>query len=262
MGNNRVFVVFGSKSDEAVYSRVMEEAEGQGLAPELFIASAHRTPLLVDEMVRRAEEEKVGVIIAGAGLAAHLPGVIASKTTIPVIGIPVNAALEGADAFLSEVQMPPGVPVLTVPVDCAGCAASLAKKISDVYNAMPAKDVGIISSYSKGMPEDVERRIKRGADFGFNLVQGEAYFKIRIVGRAEDVNLPVGDGLLINVIPESVNLGEFLSFVSASAKSPGASGWVGIKRFENAYIFFLQVMSRYSEDARRVIDKLRGSWNK
>jgi 5-(carboxyamino)imidazole ribonucleotide mutase len=109
MGAKKVLVVFGSSSDSAVYAPIAENIEDS----ELRICSAHRTPDLLDEILKK----KYSLIIAGAGLAAHLPGVIASKTISPVIGVPCKGAFNGLDAYLSILQMPPGYPVL-----CTGVA--------------------------------------------------------------------------------------------------------------------------------------------
>jgi 5-(carboxyamino)imidazole ribonucleotide mutase len=123
-------IIFGSKSD----SPIMEKAAGVfrefGISYSSHILSAHRVPELLCETVRALEAGGVKVIIAGAGLAAHLPGVIASQTLIPVIGVPVNSgSLGGLDALLSIVQMPKPVPVATVGVDNAANAAWLACEI-------------------------------------------------------------------------------------------------------------------------------------
>jgi 5-(carboxyamino)imidazole ribonucleotide mutase len=105
-----VLVVFGSSSDEKVYKPIAAKLKAKANV-DLRICSAHRTPELLNKILL---EKDYDLIIAGAGLAAHLPGVAASKTVAPVIGVPVNSNFEGLDSFLSIVQMPPGVPVLAV----------------------------------------------------------------------------------------------------------------------------------------------------
>ncbi len=106
----KILVIFGSVSDKHIYEPFIDTARKQ-FEVRLVIASAHRDPALVEQTVL---EGGYDVIVAGAGLAAHLPGVVASKTTVPVFGIPVAANFNGLDAFLSILQMPRGVPVLTV----------------------------------------------------------------------------------------------------------------------------------------------------
>ncbi len=132
----RVLILSGSKSDEEVYGKTVKTLEEFGVEYKLEIASAHRTPELVDKLVT---ETKADVIIAVAGLSAALPGVVASKTTKPVIGVPVNVKLEGLDALLSIMQMPPGIPVATVGIDNGKNAAMLAIEILALKDEKLAK---------------------------------------------------------------------------------------------------------------------------
>lgn len=125
-----VGIVMGSDSDLRVMNLAVECLEDFGIAYEVRILSAHRTPEAMLEYASQAEDRGLKVLIAGAGGAAHLPGMIASATVLPVIGVPVNiTALDGIDAFLSIVQMPKGVPVATVAIDNATNAALLAVRI-------------------------------------------------------------------------------------------------------------------------------------
>jgi len=109
--------------------RAAKQLEALEIPFELLALSAHRTPDEVAQFARGAEERGVRVIIAAAGMAAHLCGVIASMTTLPVIGVPIDASLEGLDALLAIVQMPPGIPVATVGVNAAQNAALLAAQM-------------------------------------------------------------------------------------------------------------------------------------
>jgi 5-(carboxyamino)imidazole ribonucleotide mutase len=109
--------------------RAAKQLEALEIPFELLALSAHRTPDEVAAFARSAEERGVRVIIAAAGMAAHLCGVIASMTTLPVIGVPIDASLEGLDALLAIVQMPPGIPVATVGVNAAQNAALLAAQM-------------------------------------------------------------------------------------------------------------------------------------
>lgn len=124
-----VSIVIGSSSDLEIAKRAETTLDSLNLSHETKILSAHRNPKELDEYIA---SNPAKVFIAIAGLAAHLPGYIASRTTRPVIGVPVNKALGGLDSLLSIVQMPRGVPVCAVGIDSAENAAYLAKRILDV----------------------------------------------------------------------------------------------------------------------------------
>jgi 5-(carboxyamino)imidazole ribonucleotide mutase len=125
-----VAIVMGSDSDEAVMRVAADALDEFGIAWEMRVLSAHRTPDLAIEFARQAASRDVQVIIAGAGGAAHLPGVLAAVTTLPVIGVPIALkALDGMDSLLSIVQMPRGIPVATVGIDNARNAGLLAVRI-------------------------------------------------------------------------------------------------------------------------------------
>ena len=113
----KVGIIFGSKSDVDVMKGAAECLKKFGIEYSAHVLSAHRVPELLEETLEKFEKEGYGVIIAGAGLAAHLPGVIASKTVLPVIGVPIKAAVEGLDALFSIVQMPKSIPVATVAIN-------------------------------------------------------------------------------------------------------------------------------------------------
>ena len=132
MADAVVGILVGSESDIERMQPALDELESRGIAHELEVRSAHRTPDAVAEYCRGARDRGVRVIIAGAGLAAALPGVAAAYTDLPVIGVPLRSSksvLDGLDALLSIVQMPPGVPVACVGVDNAKNAAALAARI-------------------------------------------------------------------------------------------------------------------------------------
>lgn len=122
----KVAIFFGSKSDTEVMRGAATALKEFGVEYKSFILSAHRVPEKLEETLREIEKEGYEVIIAGAGLAAHLPGVIASQTVLPVIGVPVKAALDGMDALLSIVQMPKSIPVATVGINNSYNAGMLA----------------------------------------------------------------------------------------------------------------------------------------
>ncbi len=122
----RVSIIMGSTSDLPVMEKAAKILDEMGVFFEMNALSAHRTPQEVEQFAREAEGRGIQVIIAGAGMAAALPGVIAANTTLPVIGVPIKGMLDGLDALLSIVQMPPGIPVATVGVNGAQNAGLLA----------------------------------------------------------------------------------------------------------------------------------------
>ncbi|MCB5249886.1 MAG: 5-(carboxyamino)imidazole ribonucleotide mutase [Candidatus Cloacimonetes bacterium] len=125
-----VRIIIGSQSDLPHAVKAVEQLHALGIDNDMYTASAHRTPERVKSLIEAAEKDGVKVIIAMAGMAAHLPGVIASMTLLPVIGVPLSgSALGGTDALYSVVQMPPGIPVATVAIDGAKNAALLAGHI-------------------------------------------------------------------------------------------------------------------------------------
>jgi len=146
-----VTVILGSASDKPVFDKCKAIFDEFGIKYHTYIASAHRTPERVDEIVKNSESD---VFIAIAGLSAALPGMIASKTTKPVIGIPVESKLDGLDALLSIVQMPPGIPVGCVGIDRGENAALLAIEILSLQDdALKMK----LRNYREKMKESVKK---------------------------------------------------------------------------------------------------------
>lgn len=129
MSQPLVGILMGSDSDLPVMKQAAEVLEQFGVPYEMKVSSAHRTPFDTIEYARTAHERGLRVIIAGAGGAAHLPGVVAGVTTLPVIGVPIESKLQGLDSLLSIVQMPPGVPVATVAIGGGRNAGILAVQI-------------------------------------------------------------------------------------------------------------------------------------
>lgn len=121
-----VSIIMGSTSDLPIMGKAADFLNQMEIPFEINALSAHRTPEKVEEFAKNAKNKGIKVIIAAAGMAAHLPGVIASMAAIPVIGVPISAKLDGMDALLAIVQMPPGIPVATVGIDAAENAAILA----------------------------------------------------------------------------------------------------------------------------------------
>ena len=130
-----VLILMGSDSDAAVMTAARDTLAEFGLRSEMTVASAHRSPARVLRLVEEAPRRGVKVFVVGAGAAAHLAGVVAAHTTLPVIGVPIDSsALKGLDALLSTVQMPPGIPVATVAVDGARNAGLLAARILALHD--------------------------------------------------------------------------------------------------------------------------------
>ncbi len=128
----KVAIFFGSKSDTEIMRGAANCLKEFGIEYKAFVLSAHRVPEKLEETLREVEEQGCQVVIAGAGLAAHLPGVIASQTTMPVIGVPCKGAIEGLDALFSIVQMPKSIPVATVGINNAYNAGMLAVQMLSV----------------------------------------------------------------------------------------------------------------------------------
>ena len=124
-----VSIIMGSTSDYPVMEKAAKFFDEMQIPFEINALSAHRTPDQVEKFAKNAASNGIKVIIAGAGMAAHLPGVIAAMTPIPVIGVPINAALDGLDSLLAIVQMPPGIPVATVAVNGSLNAGILAAQM-------------------------------------------------------------------------------------------------------------------------------------
>lgn len=125
----KVGIVMGSDSDLPIIKKATDMLDSLGVSFEVHVYSAHRTPDEARDFARNARKNGIGVMIAAAGMAAHLAGAIAANTVLPVIGIPVKSTIDGIDALLSTVQMPPGIPVATVAINGAVNAALLSIQI-------------------------------------------------------------------------------------------------------------------------------------
>ncbi len=147
----KVAIFFGSKSDTEKMKGCAKALKEFGVEYKAFVLSAHRVPEALSETLKTLENQGCEVIIAGAGLAAHLPGVIASQTILPVIGVPINGAIDGLDALYSIVQMPKSIPVATVGIDNSYNAGMLAIEILAIkYDEIRKKLV----DYRKDMKEN------------------------------------------------------------------------------------------------------------
>lgn len=149
-----VSIIMGSTSDLPVMEKAAAYLNEMQIPFEMNALSAHRTPEAVEKFARGAKERGIKVIIAAAGMAAHLPGVIAAMTTVPVIGVPIKSGMEGMDALLAIVQMPPGIPVATVGVNAALNAGILASQILAVSDSEVAERV---AAYKEGLKAKIEK---------------------------------------------------------------------------------------------------------
>ncbi|MDD6378252.1 MAG: 5-(carboxyamino)imidazole ribonucleotide mutase [Prevotella sp.] len=152
-----VSIIMGSTSDLPVMEKACKWLEQEEIPFEINALSAHRTPDAVEEFAKNAKTRGIRVIIAGAGMAAALPGVIAASTPLPVIGVPIKGMLDGLDAMLSIIQMPPGIPVATVGVNAAQNAAILAAEIMALGDADIAAKV---DAWKAGLGAKIEKANK------------------------------------------------------------------------------------------------------
>lgn len=159
-----VSIIMGSTSDLPVMEKALKFLDEMQIPFEVNALSAHRTPDAVEDFAKGAKERGIQVIIAGAGMAAALPGVIAASTTLPVIGVPIKGMLDGLDAMLSIIQMPPGIPVATVGVNSAQNAAILAVEIMALSNKEIAKK---IAAHKAGLGAKIEKANKDLAEIKY-----------------------------------------------------------------------------------------------
>ena len=154
----------GSTSDMPVMEKACKFLDDMQIPFEVQALSAHRTPDAVEKLAKGAAERGIKVIIAGAGMAAALPGVIAAQTTLPVIGVPIKGMLDGLDALLSIVQMPPGIPVATMGVNGAMNAAILATEMLALSDAEVARR---LAEYKASLSQKIEKANRDLAEVHF-----------------------------------------------------------------------------------------------
>lgn len=161
-----VSIIMGSTSDMPVMEKACKFLNDMQIPFEVNALSAHRTPQAVEQFAKEAKGRGIKVIIAGAGMAAALPGVIAAMTTLPVIGVPIKGMLDGLDAMLSIIQMPPGIPVATVGVNGAMNAAILAVEMI----AIADEDVAArLAEYKAGLGAKIEKANKELAEVKYDF---------------------------------------------------------------------------------------------
>ncbi|KGN68853.1 phosphoribosylaminoimidazole carboxylase [Porphyromonas gulae] len=161
-----VSIIMGSTSDLPIMEKAAKMLDEMQIPFEMLALSAHRTPAEVEVFAHGAKARGIKVIIAAAGMAAHLCGVIASMTSIPVIGVPINATLDGMDALLAIVQMPPGIPVATVGINAAQNAALLAVQMMATGDeALYAR----LEAYKESLKEKVVKANRELAEVKYNF---------------------------------------------------------------------------------------------
>jgi phosphoribosylamine--glycine ligase len=153
----QVLILMGSASDAPVMQGALDVLKELGVTAQMTVASAHRSPERVQRLIREAPERGVRAFIVGAGAAAHLAGVVAAHTTLPVIGVPIDSsALKGLDALLSTVQMPPGVPVATVSIGKPG-ATNAGVLAAQILALADPELSGRLANYKKKLADGVEK---------------------------------------------------------------------------------------------------------
>ena len=162
----QVSIIMGSVSDLSVMNKAAQFLDEMEIPFEMNALSAHRTPEEVERFARGAEGRGIRVIIAAAGMAAHLCGVIASMTTLPVVGVPIAASLDGIDALLAIVQMPPGIPVATVGINGAQNAAILAAQMLALSDEALARR---LADYKEGLKKKIVKANEELASVQFKF---------------------------------------------------------------------------------------------
>lgn len=233
----KVLVIFGSNSDSAVYDRICAELEKQGIEYEMRVSSAHKTP----DDVAQTLAKRYDIVIAGAGLAAHLPGVVASKVLSPVIGVPCPGNYEGLDALLSIAQMPPGIPVLAVGVDQAELSARQAALMLKGYAS-----VNIIGDLE-------EKAVKKCLDtlkgFGAPFTHGEGPVKDAVNIRFSRFDEPLDESEeLVIYCPLLLKDDDKAEAALNLLKHTTHGLWVGAGNGKNAAIAAVEIMALSSQD--------------
>jgi 5-(carboxyamino)imidazole ribonucleotide mutase len=233
-----ILVIFGSASDKKVFDEI-----AKNLDCEISICSAHRNPNKVKEIVSKTNAK---VIIAGAGLSAALPGVVASHTIKPVIGVPVHSNYEGLDSLLSIAQMPPNIPVLAVGVDNAKGAAEAAKRIVKGFNGI-------------NLVNNNEKAEKTLSDFGVKFTVGEPKEDFININFADIKNKVKNNHFNINV-PTLENSKAKDAIMMLDLMKKGL--WVGLNRAENAAIAAVEILNVKDGKFTKKLNEFRGGLKK
>ena len=247
----KVLVIFGSKSDEKVYSKIVDELKRNTIDYKLRVCSAHRTPELLDKIL---QEESYNFIIAGAGLAAHLPGVIASKTLSPVVGVPCSGNFEGLDAFLSIMQMPPGVPVLCSSVDGCLFDSNIFKTFSGINITGNTSNQALLKSIS------VLGELKMPCQF--NPTTKEEFINLRF-SSLDELEKDIKDDVIIKrnhfviTIPLLENSEAKHAVLLFEKLKRSGSFCVGLNRGDNAALAAVQILGRHQEELAKYRESMK-----
>lgn len=247
-----VLIIAASKSDVEIMKKAAAVLEKNNIRYELRVCSAHRTPEILDKIM---EEDEYEAVIAGAGLAAALPGVIAAKTTAPVIGVPLACAFEGLDSLLSIIQMPPGIPVITTGVNNSEEAANFAAKI------VPAKArKANIISLGNANQKAIDKATDVLKEFGIPY------------GSSENISADAINLCFVDINQKNVQKSEEIVIYCPTAEKETADDaarllqltkkgvWVGLNRGENAAVAAAEIMkmsdklAEYRWDMRRKVE--------
>jgi 5-(carboxyamino)imidazole ribonucleotide mutase len=229
----KILLIFGSKSDELVYNDIIEVLTlDKDASYEVRICSAHRTPDELDSILKNTDAK---VIIAGAGLAAHLPGVIASKTTKPVIGVPVNSNYQGLDALLSIMQMPPGIPVLAVGVNKSNVAATMAVQMLKDHPSVKIIGDKEDKSVQKAMDILIQFKVK----FEFGSKPGKDTINIKFIQLDEE---PEENDSLTIYVPLLSKDDDSAEAAINILRNSTSGLWVGLNRGENAALAAIEIL--------------------
>lgn len=242
-----VLVIFGSASDSPIFEKILSALKAKGISFEMRICSAHRTPEMLSEIISKTSAK---VIIAGAGLSAALPGVVASHTVKPVIGVPCAGNYDGLDALLSVHQMPPGIPILGVGVNAAEQAAAAAEKI-----LKGNKSVAIVK---RGSVEEIEKRAAAAKEL---LQKFSVAFEENGEAREGAINLEFFEMNETAAVSEE---GKLVIFVPCAKQNPANLSlkllelskqglWVGLGRGENAAIAAMEILGQ-EQLAKKMLD--------
>ncbi|MBW2980883.1 AIR carboxylase family protein [Candidatus Woesearchaeota archaeon] len=243
-----VFVIFGSKSDEKVYSRVIDVLKQNKVEHELRICSAHRTP----EEIGNILATEHSVVIAGAGLAAALPGAVAAKTIRPVIGVPCQVNYLGLDSLLSIAQMPPGIPVLAVGVNQAEIAAQNALLMLESYEI-----VNIIADEKTKAVEKAEAMLNQfGVKYKESLKPEPNAVNLEFVYFDEPVEKKNELCIYCPLLLEEDDKAEAAINL---LKHSNHGLWVGLNRGDNAALAAIEIMNVKGQYTQKLED-FRGKW--
>ncbi len=247
-----MLIIAASKSDVEIMKKAAAVLEKSGVESKMRVCSAHRTPEMLDKILG---EKEYDVIIAAAGLAAALPGVVAAKTTTPVIGVPLTGAFEGLDALLSIIQMPPGIPVLTVGVNNAEEAATVAIKIAN-NRAREANIVAAKNKSRKAVDKAVEMLKQFGIPYSCSDTTVKGAINLCFVDIDEKQVAATNELTIYCPTSEKETAADAEKLLPLTKKGV----WVGLNRGENAAVAAAEIMklsgklTEYRWDMKRKVE--------